>query len=413
MPVFQYVGMNDKGRRVSGRMSAMDEAGLEQKLRTLGLYLVEAKPTKETQKSANGPVSGTRLPMALWRAKNRRRLLIESCTLLGFQLKVGIPLVQALEVASSDCDNPEFQRILVGVRLHLEAGEFFHEALGRYPGMFPLEFRCVVKAGEQSGQLPDGLEYMRDYLEWFDQLMAEIQQASLYPGIVMVVVGIFVLFLFSYIIPMFAKLLSSLRVDLPLLTRIFFSIGDFAKNTWWMWASALVTMLLLVFVGPRFSKRIALGLDQTKLKLPVFGELNQMLSISRLAHNLGIMYKAGIPLMQGLGLCRGLVGNEVISLAVGRVEQNLAGGDTVSESFRKEPVFPNILLRMLAMGEKSGNMDLALANVAEYYNQIIPRRIKKIMTMMEPALMLFLIGLVGAVALSIYLPIISMMNAIK
>ena len=189
MPVFQYVGMNDKGRRVSGRMSAMDEAGLEQKLRTLGLYLVEAKPTKETQKSANGPVSGTRLPMALWRAKKRRRLLIESCTLLGFQLKVGIPLVQALEVASTDCDNPEFQRILVGVRQHLEAGEFFHEALGRYPGMFPLEFRCVVKAGEQSGQLPDGLEYMRGYLEWFDQLMAEIQQASLYPGIVMVVVG--------------------------------------------------------------------------------------------------------------------------------------------------------------------------------------------------------------------------------
>ena len=412
MPLYQYVGMNEDGRRVMGSMTAGDEAGLERKLRGMGLWLIESEQKKEVSK-AESAASGRTLPMALRRAKKRRRLMIEFCTLLGFQVRVGIPLVQALDVATTDCESPEFRRILLGVKEHLEAGEFFHEALGRYPKVFPPQFISVVRAGEQSGRLPEALDYLRGYLEWFDQMMAEISQASLYPGLVMLVVAGFVLFLFSFIIPKFAKLLTSLRVELPMITQLFFAVGDFAKQTWWIWTALITAILLVVFVGAKVSTRIAMGLDHLKLKLPVFGELNLMLSISRLAHNLAIMYRSGIPLLQGLNLCQGLVGNAVVEKAVGKVEEALAGGDSISEAFRSEPVFPSILLRMVAMGEKSGNMDTALENVAAYYNQIIPRRIKKIMTMMEPALMLFLIGLVGAVALSIYLPIISMMNAVK
>lgn len=413
MPVFQYVGMNEDGRRVMGAMNAADESGLERKLRTMGLWLIEAQQKRADEAASVSVASEKSLPVALWRGKVRRRLLIEFCTLLGFQVRVGIPLVQALEVATEDCDNPEFKKILAGVKQHLEGGQQFCEALGRYPKMFPPEFISVVRAGEQSGRMPEALEYMRGYLEWLDNLMAEVQQASLYPGIVLLVVAVFVLFLFSFIIPQFAKLLTSLRIKLPLITQVFFSVGDFAKQTWWMWAGGMLGLVLFVFVGPRFSSRIARLLDQIKLKLPVFGELNLMLSISRFAHNLAIMYRSGIPLLQGLGLCQGLVGNLVVEEAVGRVEEHLAGGDTITEAFRREAIFPSILLRMVAMGEKSGNMDTALENVADYYNQVIPRRIKKIMTMMEPALMLFLIGLVGAVALSIYLPILSLMNGVK
>ena len=413
MPIFQYVGMNEDGKRVVGKMNASDESGLDRKLRSLGLWLLEVQQTQGDQKSELAAASEKSLPLALKRAKVRRRLLIEFCTLLGFQCKVGIPLVQALDVTTSDCESLEFKRILTGVKQHLEAGQMFNEALARYPKMFPLEFISVVRAGEQSGKLPEALEYMRGYLEWLDQLMADIAQASLYPGIVLLVVLIFMLFLFSFIIPQFAKLLTSLRIELPFITKFFFSVGAFAQQTWGLWAGVIVAVLLFIFVGRRLSMGIALFLDKTKLNLPVFGELNLMLSISRFAHNLAIMYRSGIPLMQGLGLCQGLVGNSVVEAAIGRAEENLAAGDTVTEAFRKEDIFPSILLRMTAMGEKSGNMDIALENVADYYNQIIPRRIKKIMTMMEPALMLFLIGLVGAVALSIYLPIISLMSAVK
>jgi type IV pilus assembly protein PilC len=145
----------------------------------------------------------------------------------------------------------------------------------------------------------------------------------------------------------------------------------------------------------------------------VFGELNAMLAISRFTHNFAILYRAGIPILQALTLCRGLVGNTVVEDAVEEVHEGVKTGSTVSEAMRKQAVFPPLLLRMVVIGETTGNLDNALENVADFYNQVIPRRIKKIFTVVEPALMLFLIFVVGAVALSIYLPLLALMGSIR
>jgi type II secretory pathway component PulF len=148
--------------------------------------------------------------------------------------------------------------------------------------------------------------------------------------------------------------------------------------------------------------------------VPIFGELNGMLALSRFAHNLSILYRSGLPIIQCLEMCQeGLVGNMVVEKAVEEVAEDVKTGSTISEAMHRHNVFTALLLRMVAMGETSGNLDKALDNVAEYYNDVIPRRIKAVFSIMEPALMLFLIFMVGCVALAIYLPIISLMGAVK
>jgi len=333
--------------------------------------------------------------------------------LMSFQAKVGVPLLQALEVAQQDCEAPALREVLGGLQRSIESGLLFNEALEQYPRVFTPHFVSVIRAGETSSKLPEAFADLHNYLEWVDRVAAEVRQASLYPGIILSAVSIFVVALFVFIIPRFAALLKSVNAQLPLLTQIIFGVSDFLKQSWWIWLLVLPTLVGGVFLARRYSTWAAWWYDRTKLNLPIFGDLNWMLAISRFTHNLAILYRAGIPILQSLSLCQGLIGNRVVEKAVAGVEDAVKAGSTISEALRREPIFPPLLLRMVVMGETTGNLDHALENVSEYYSEIIPRRIKQVLTIFEPALTIFMIIVVALVALPIYLPILSLMGSIK
>jgi type II secretory pathway component PulF len=303
---------------------------------------------------------------------------------------------------------------LYDLQRQIESGQHFHEAMAKYPGVFSTHFISVVKAGETTSKLPEGFKDLKEYLEWVERMMADVRQATLYPAIVIVVMGVFMIFMFTFIIPKFASLLSKLHVAQPWLTRFVFALGNIAQATWIFWLPELVALALVAVFGPRFSKRIALAVDTARLRVPLFGELNRMLALSRFSHNLAILYRSGLPILQSLSLCRhGLIGNTVVEKAIGVVEEDVKTGSTISEAMHRHPIFTALLLRMVAMGESSGTLDHALDNVSSYYNEVIPRRIKNLFSVLEPALMLFLIVMVGCVALAIYLPILSLMSALQ
>ena len=410
MPVFNYQAIDKRGRKLKGVMPAHDETNLEEKLTTLGMWLVDAKMERPGQ-DKNAPKKKGAMR---FRVARHRRELIDFCTLMTFQVRVGVPLVRALEVAWQDCKNAEFQEVLRGLQSHIENGLAFHEALARYPATFTPHFISVIKAGEMSSKLPETLDDLREYLEWVEQVMNDVKQATIYPSIVMVVIGCFTVFLFSFIIPKFSALLSSLKVEQPFLTQVVFSVGEFMHDTWYIWLPVLLVVLIGYPVARKYSDKFRMSTDAMKLKLPIFGELNHMLALSRFAHNLSILYRSGINIVQALEFCKkNLIGNMVIEKAVGQMEQDVKTGSTVSEAMHRQTVFSAMLLRMVNMGETTGNLDKALENVADYYNDVIPRKIKKVFAVMEPMLMLCLIFIVGCVAMAIYLPIISLMGAIK
>jgi type IV pilus assembly protein PilC len=341
-----------------------------------------------------------------------RRELIEFCTLMSFQCRVGIPLLQALDLAGQDCQTPRFKRVIGGMQMHIEAGLLFYEALEKYPGTFSPHFVSIVRAGELSSKLPEAFTDLKEYLEWVEQVLADVRQASLYPAITLVVVSAFGLFLFTFIIPKFVVLLEGLKVPIPMLTRIIFGVSDFAKATWWVWVLGLIFLMVGIPIGRRMSKGFAYAMDYIKIHLPIFGELNLMLALSRFSHNLSILYSSGIPIIQALTLCQGLIDCVPVERAVNTVETDVKAGHTISEAMRKHKIFPPILLRMVTMGEGTGTLDKSLQNVSDYYNEIIPRRIKKVFTFLEPAMTLMLIFMVGAIALSIYLPLLTLMSSI-
>jgi type IV pilus assembly protein PilC len=411
MPVYQYKAVDKRGRNQRGAMPALDEAALGRKLLEAGLWLTDA----DLHKAAPAPREQDIVRRGFKiRGKKGRRELIDFCTLMTYQIRVGIPLLRALEAASQDCRDAGFKKVLVDLRNGIESGLQFHEALEQYPGVFSAHFLSVIKAGEISSSLPEAFNDLREYLEWTERINNEVRQASLYPAIVLTVIGAFSIFLFTFIIPTFAALLGNMHVQQPLLTQIVFGLGDFAKATWWITIPLLVLFVLTVTVGRRVSPRIARAIDALKLRLPIFGELNLMLAISRFSHNLAILYRSGLPIIQALNLCRqGLIGNIIVEDAVGAVEEDVKTGSSIGEAMHRRAIFPALILRMVGVGEASGNLDKALQNVSDYYNDVIPRRIKSVFTVLEPMLMLLLIFIVGSVALAIYLPIISLMGSLR
>lgn len=407
MQSFAYQGIDQDGKTVTGQLAARDEASLEERLRAMGLWLVSAK----AEKGKDGKASSlTRWGMG---SGGGRRELIDFATLMSFQLRVGVPMMQSLEIAAADCANPRFKATIGELKRLVESGESLADGMARFPRVFAAQFTSLIRAAESSGTVPEAFLELKRYLEWQEQIMADIRQATIYPAIVFAVVCLFVLVLFTFVVPQFVQLLTVAKVGLPLITRVVFSLSDVAKATWWMWMAAFIVVPVSVQMARAKSKRFDLAFDRAKFGLPVFGELNHMLVISRLAHNLAVLYRSGISIVNAIKLCKDLVGSSLVAEALDDIAQRVEAGEVISDSMRRHPVFPQLLIRMVAMGERSGSLDTSLENVASYYNVLIPRRIKKVFSIMEPALILFLVGVVGTVALAIFLPIISLMGALN
>jgi type IV pilus assembly protein PilC len=406
MPNYGYVGVDRSGRNVSGKMVASDETELEEKLQGLGLWLVSAKTDKAEERA---------------KAKRRRKSfggvtrqeMINFCTLMGFQLKVGITMTTAIQVAAEDCESPRFRSVLVEIKQHIESGAQLAEALERFPHVFQPQFVSLVRAGESSSALPETFMELKRYLEWQDAIIADVRQATIYPAVVLMVVMALVMILFTFVIPKFVMLLTSVKVALPLPTRIVFGLSDVVKATWWIWLLCVTVLPAGVAIGRHYSLKFAIFCDKVKFKIPLFGGLIHMLVVARFAHNFGILYSSGVSIVNALKLTRGLVGSIWVSTVLEDIVARVEAGDALSEGLRRYPVFPPLLVRMVVMGENTGNLDKALANVSDYYNLIVPRKIKKIFAIMEPMLIVFLVGLVGFVALAIFMPILSLLGSIK
>jgi type IV pilus assembly protein PilC len=412
MPVYQYHAIDERGRNRTGSLPAIDESSLDQKLREAGLWLTEAKV--EPKKTTAASTSTSKVRDFKLRGGKGRRELIEFCTLMTFQIKAGVTIVRALDVAEQDCKSEKFREVLLDMQRQIESGMTLHETMALYPGAFSLHFVSVIRAGESSSNMPEAFEDLRAYLEWVDQMVAQVRQASIYPAIVAFVILCFAIFLFTFIVPKFAALLSNVGVPLPMITKIVFGLGGFFSTYWWFSLLLLLTLGVGIPLANRYSPAFRLKWDGWKLHYPIFGELNLMLALSRFTHNFSILYRSGLPILQAFRACQsGLIGNKVIEQAVGAIEEEVKAGSTITEAMHRQPVFPALLIRMISVGEISGNLDKALDNVSDYYNQVIPRRIKAVFSVAEPLLMVLLIFIVGCVALAIYLPIIALMGAIK
>ena len=374
MANFQYRAIDADGKPIEGQMTAPDLSQLERQLQDMGLWLVRTLETK--------PKAVTRSARKAGRVKSRD--LMEFSTHMFTLLEAGIPLTQALKSLSVETPNLQLRSTLHTIFQQVEAGNTLHEAMSQHPKIFPPQITNLVHAGEDSGTLTETFKEMERYLDWVDQIRGDVRQATIYPSIVIVaVIGLLVL-LFTFVIPRFVPILEDLHVPLPTITVVVIATSEFMVGAWWIWGSLILASPVAWMMGKKYLTGFSHWRDQMVLQLPVMGELIRMLTLSKFVQNFSVLYRAGIPVLQCLQLCQGVVGNYVVEKALQDTQRAVAEGLTINESLSRHRIFPPMMLQMISVGEATGTLPRTLMNIANYYNREIPVRSKRSSPLSNP-----------------------------
>jgi type II secretory pathway component PulF len=397
MSLYRYKAYNAAGQTVTGTIEAESLLIVESRLKNTGVWLLEAHEGAAAERSQISKV------------KVRRTELIGFFVQMTLLLKAGITVPNALGRLAKDNEGGKVGEVLASLEENVSIGVPLHQAMAAFPRCFPPQTVAIVQAGEVSGKLPEVFESLSGYYEWLDGLVSEIRQALIYPLMVMGASTALVLLLFTFVVPRFVSLLTELHLQIPLITQIVMEISHVLLKGWPFLLAGGVALVVGFKIAMK-SEKNAVAFDRFLMRLPVFGSLVSMFGLSRFAHNLGMLYKSGIPLLRGLEICQKLVGNRAIEKAIEAVRTGVTEGTPMSRCLAQHDVFPATVVTMISTGETSGTLDFSLQSVADYYNKIIPRRIKIVFAIFDPAMMLSLIAVVGFVALAVILPILQLWN---
>jgi type II secretory pathway component PulF len=406
MALFHYRALSADGRTLTGTLAAEDRTGVAHRLREAGAWLLEAQEAS----------AGTATAAAAATVGVHRRLRVPRSDLINFSLQVslllnsGVTLPQALRRLADDYAGTRLGMVLQELHDQVAVGEPLHTAMQRFPRVFPLHVSALVEAGETSGQLPTIFASLADHYEWVDKLSADLRQATVYPLTVCGASLALVVLLFTFVVPRFSSLLVELNLAVPNLTRAVAAVSEVMVNHWSIWVGALAALAAGLRWG-RTVPAVAAAWDAWMLRLPVLGPLFAMVALSRFAQNLALLYRSGIPLLRGLEVVRGLVGNRALAAAVGRLHAALEQGIPLHRGLAAEPLFPATVVTMVSTGESAGSLDVALQSVADYYNKLLPRRLKLAFAWFDPLAMFALVGLVALVAVAVILPILQLWQA--
>lgn len=398
MPEFKYKAVTVNGRLLEGHREAENIKRLTFLLAQDGLELIDSELR---DKSA---------------AKRHSRLKMKTAELanlifqIGIQLRAGVPIVEALK--SREGEDTSGAQTIVRQRLSevVEQGTPLSQGLKEFPRVFPGYIRNIVQVAERSGSLDENFIELRDYLEWMDQNWKAFKQAMLYPAFVLGALTIFIFIALRFVFPTVTELLFELDIPLPLITRMMIAASDFVVDYW----GAILAVLFLTPPGLRLlfkvSRRAALLRDHFLLKLPFLGDVILTLAVARFLRSLILTQKAGIVITDSLAMGREVVGNAVIERSVTRIETAVSNGSTISSTMAKDSTFPTLVRTMVGVGERSGSLDTSLQAVVDYYDDLVPRKIKTFFAVLEPGLIVLTVCLAGLVAAAVFLPLVSMLS---
>jgi type IV pilus assembly protein PilC len=398
MALFNYKAIDVNGKAILGQIDALNVVDLELRLKRMGLDLIVGGPTKRA--------------MGFGRGVSRPEL-INFCFHLEQLSSSGVPVVEGLTDLRDSVENPRFREVISGLIEGIQGGQNLSGALSNYPETFSPVFRALVKAGEDTGRLPEVLRSLVENLKWEDELRAQTKKLVMYPLFVGVVVLGVTLFLMVYLVPQMVSLIKTMGQTLPLHTRLLIAVSDFLVGYWWL----VIAAPFIIFFGIKFAAQsnpvLRYRIDAFKLRLPVLGPILRKIILSRFASVFALMYSSGITILDAIRSSEETAGNLVIQEALRNVGQEIGEGKNVTAAFQDVGMFPPLVVRMLRVGESTGALDTALANVSYFYNREVREGIAKIQVMIEPTLTVLMGVLLGWVMLSVLGPIYDMITKIK
>jgi type IV pilus assembly protein PilC len=398
MALYSYKAIDGNGKAVIGQVDALNLVDLELRLKRMGLDLVVGGQTK----SGGG---------GMWRVK--RQDLINFCFQLEQMVTAGVPLVDGLTDLRDSLENPRFREVVGGLIEAIQGGQNLSGALSNYPQVFEPVFRALIKAGEETGRLPEVLKSLTENLKWEDELAAQTHKLMMYPAFVGGVVLLVTLFLMLYLVPQMVGLIKTMGGTLPIHTRALMAVSSFLVNYWWAVLAAPFVIWFGVKAAAKSNPRVRYQLDAFKLGLPMVGPIMRKIILSRFAGIFALMYSSGITILEAIKSSEETAGNLVIQDGLQTVGQQIAEGKNVTAAFQEVGLFPPLVVRMIRVGETTGALDTALLNVSYFYTREVRESIGRLQVMIEPAMTVILGLILGWVMLSVLGPIYDMMTKIK
>ena len=404
MPVFAYKGLTESGRNVDGVVDAESAKGARSRLRRDGIY-----PTEVTEESAGPAERG-------FSVGSSRKLSSGDLAVVSRQLatllSAGVPVVEALEAVGEQAERPAVTRVLSHVRDAVSQGTSLADAMEEHPKVFPELYVGMVRAGEAAGALDLVLERLATHTEAQTRLASRVRNALAYPVIMGLVSAGIVILLLAFVVPKVTRIFAEQEQDLPLVTRILLGMSSAVTDNAW-----LLILVLGGLIGGAWALIRRPGgrawIDQRLLRIPLVGPLLTKIAVARFARTLATLLANGVPLLASLELAGRVIGNEALREAIEDARTAIREGQGIAQPLKASGLFPPLLTRMIAVGERSGDLEPMLARVAEAYEEDVESSLAAATAVLEPVMIVVMGGVMIFVVLAILLPIFEINSLVR
>jgi type IV pilus assembly protein PilC len=405
MATFAYVGRTRSGAVKKGELSAKTRDEAVDQLRKQSVVV-----TSLAEKSSGGfDLSKLNLGSGL-----TDKDLVVFTRQFGTMINAGLPLVQCLEILSTQSENKVLRETIGEVKIQVEAGSTFSDALRRHPKVFDDLYVNLVHAGEVGGLLDTILTRLAKYIEKAMKLKGQIKSAMIYPAAIMGVAVVVIAVLMIWVIPIFAKMFNELsggKMGLPGPTQLVIDISNIFTSYWYVMLGSIVGGVFGIKKYYATAKG-RMAIDKLLLKAPVFGDLIRKASVAKFTRTLGTLLASGVPLLDGMTICAKTAGNKVIEETLVNARVSISGGKTIADPLAASGVFPKMVTHMIAVGESTGALDAMLGKIADFYEDEVDQAVASLTSLLEPIMMVFLGIVIGFIVVAMYLPIFKMSEAI-
>ena len=402
MAVFTWEGRSTQGALQKGSIEAANEAVALLLLRRQNIQPASIKE-KPKDVLAN---------LAFLQPKVKTKDLILFTRQLSTMIDAGLPLIQGIEILANQEPNKTFQKILNQIKMDVEAGSTFADALKKHPKVFDNLYTNLVAAGELGGVMDIVLQRLAAYIEKNEKLKRKVKGALVYPSTILVIAIVVVLVMLVFVIPVFQDMFSSLGGQLPALTQGVVDLSAFLRKNVLILIGAAVAAGF-VFNRVRATNKGGYFFDKLFLKLPIFGLLLRKVAVARFSRTLSTMISSGVPILDGLDIVAKTSGNRIVEEAIMITKVSISEGKTIAEPLSKSGVFPSMVCQMVAVGESTGALDSMLVKIADFYDEEVDAAVDALTSLIEPMMMIFLGSTVGTMLAAMYLPIFKMAGAIE
>lgn len=398
MPTYKYEALNAKGRTIKGTMTAVNEIDLENKLHTIGLDLINSAEANELRFNFFETIG--------------IKDLILLCIHLEQLDKAGVPILDSLSDLRDTTESNKLKNIMTDICELVESGKMLSAAFANYPEVFDEIFVGLVAAGEKTGNLGDIFLHLSKHLKWVNDIRTKMRKAVSYPIFLLLLMAGIVTLMMFFVVPKLSEFLLAQNLELPIYTKALISFSGFFRNYWYLILTSPIILIASISFSTRINESFAYFIDNIKLSIPFIGNTIKKIELARFCRFFGITFRSGIGILECLEIAGNTVKNLILKESIILASKSVSEGNSLTASLKISNHFPNLVLRMVKVGEDSGNLDHTLENVNFFYDREVEDSVNNLLGVLQPALTIILGGIMLWVSLAVFGPLYNSFSSV-